>query len=516
MTHRIFLIGLSSCLLASCGLVEQPELGDAVSGPFAVAGQAGTRNVFVLNSSFSGEYRNGSLLRFELNEAGTALSKKDAIIVPRLGADLVGSADGSLFAAAFSEGTSRLKFFQASRDGKLEDLGFEHPTPRGIASQLQFFVPKEAKAGESFLTYVENPGSIESRVVVLKITKAGVRTLLTLPDDLPNGVPEGYGFGYTAPAFSRESSVFVAFPQGATGLEPKLPPVFEYLKGAWNTVKKENADLRFVSMAVVQLDKILAGKKVSEASAFRPLVYNADVRPADVKVKEDTEQNKTVAFRASYSTSMGLDQMGCLEGKSPTDPTLLADAVLVADDSTQDVIAFQGFDKARAEIDAFASQTELVGKRHRERLLSQESVSFRVYSRRKDVPGIDTRENHRISRIRVVKRGSDCVPVWIRTESGRASPGNELSRLQATHTRAYNDPLKFEIPTRGSNRFGVLSVGSGESTRAFVVTASYSRGNIHAFEYKTVGKGNKSVNTPNGVTVKAEKGVNVDNFVQLK
>jgi hypothetical protein len=509
----MFIAGL---LVSSCGFVEEPELGDAISGPFAVAGQEGTRNIFVLNSSFSSEFRNGSLLRFELDDKGTVLTKKEATSVPRLGADLVGSADGMLFAAAFNEGTTRLKFFSATKAGALSDLSFEHATPRGLASQLQFFTPKEAKAGEYFLTYVENPGAIDSRVVVLKITSAGVKTLMTLPDDLPDGVPDGYSFGYTAPAFSRGESLFVAFPQGATGLEPKLPPVFEYLKGEWKTVRKANTDLRFVSMAVVQFDKVLAGKKVADAVGFRPLVYNADVRSGNVKEAADSEINKTVAFRASYTSAIGLDQSGCLAGGSPTDATLLADAVLVADDSTQDVIAFQGFQKARAEIDAFATQTALTGKRHKERLLSQDSLSFRVYSRRKGVSDIDTTENHRIYRMRVVKRGNDCVPVWVRTESGRASPGNELSRLQANHTRAYNDPLKLAIPTRGSNRFGVLSVGSGATTRAFLVTASYSRGNIHAFEFKTEGNGNKSVNGSDGVSVKPETGVPVDNFVELK
>jgi hypothetical protein len=273
-------------------------------------------------------------------------------------------------------------------------------------------------------------------------------------------------------------------------VEPRLPDPIAFLKGDWKQVKKEDTDLRFVSMVVVDFDALLSGTDVGSISAFRPLVYDEDARPGDVKLASDAERNKTVGFRASYSAAVGLDQTACLGGVAPTDASLSADAVLVADDSTEDVLALEGFAKTRAALAALPAAS---GKEHKSRLLPQASIGLSLYSRKKGVPVIDVEEATRVSRLRVVRRGLDCVPVWLRTERGRNSQGNEVSRLQANFQRAPQDPLRYEVATRGSASFGVLSLGSGEDARAFAFTVSYSRGDVGAYEFKTVGKGIKKV-----------------------
>jgi hypothetical protein len=505
-----FVVLLTGLVLVACRLVEEPELGDALSGPFAVAGQPGTRNVYVLNSAFNGQYRNGSLLRFELNEAGTALEKREPMKVPRLGADLVASPDGSVLAAAFNSGQPRVKFFSTSAAGVVTDLGFEYPTTNGIASALQFFAPKQAKDGEHFLMFVEDPGAVTSRVVVVKFTQAGAERLFTLPDDLPYGVPEDYKFGFTAPAFVRDQGLFVAFPQGATGLEPKLPDPIDYLKNDFTAVKKNDTDLRIVSMAIVDFDSFLATKNLETSSAFRPLIYDADARAGNTLFPSDSDENASVGYRASYTAAIGLDQTNCLAGTAPTDANRKPDAVFVADRTTQDVLVFEGFGKVKT---AMAALPAAAGSKHKNRLLAEGDLGYKLYSRKKDVPDLDVAQDMAISRIRVVKRGADCIPVWLRAERGRNSPGSEVSRLQANHERAHNDPIKVEVPARGSASFGVLSVGP--DARAFVFAASYSFGNITSFEFKSVGKGNKNIINSSGTVITPVVGVPVDNFVEL-
>ena len=100
---------------------------------------------------------------------------------------------------------------------------------------------------------------------------------------------------------------------------------------------------------------------------------------------------------------------------------------------------------------------------------------------------MDVEEETRIQDIRMVRTGADCVPVWLRTELGRAFAGNEVSRLQTNFKRGNNDPLKFQVPVRGSRTFGTLTLGGGDSARGFVFTASYSQGDVLGFELKPSG-----------------------------
>ena len=249
-------------------------------------------------------------------------------------------------------------------------------------------------------------------------------------------------------------------------------------------------------MAVVDFDAVLAGKGLGASTAFRPLIYDADVRAGNVKFPSDADENKNLRYRDRFTSAIGLDQTNCLEGGVPTDPARKADALFVADDSTQDVLVFEGFAKLKAALTALPAAT---GAKHKDRLLAEGDVTYKPYSRKKDVLDIDTEEDMRISRMRIVKRGADCVPVWLRLERGRASQGSEVSRLQANHKREAMNPLSYVIPTVGSASFGLLSVGEGAQARAFAFTTSYSLGDIHAFEYKA-----------------SPQSASVDNFVQLQ
>lgn len=468
-------------LLGGCGNENQRTLGTELAGPFAVAPQPGTRNVFVLNSAFSGLTSNGSLVRFELDVAGKSLTKRGATSVPRLGRDMMVSPDGKLLVASFADGSSRLKFFSLSPDGGVSALPFEVPSQQGLIGQLQFLSPRGLEAGQYMVSYVEDHGNVTSNVVVAKITAKGASKVLRLPDDLPDAKKEDYDFGYTAPAFEVGSGLFVAFPQGPRGTPPEVPSALAYTKGSYD---RNETDLRFNSLVVVDLEAFLAQGNIAKNAAFFPLLYNTELGGFDLKKGQNEGLNDSAAFRASFSAATGIDQGGCLTATGATpptsDPKVAGDAVLVVDESLQEVLSLTNWVPVREALEALEP---LTGARHKERLLPV-GPKFQFYSRRKDVKDLDSKS--RISRLRVVRRGNDCVPVWLRVEQERASQGNELSRLQANFERAANNPVKVTLPVRGSTAFGVLSLGSGAATRAFVFTTSYSFDEVRGYEYKAV------------------------------
>lgn len=487
----------ASVAMAGCGLVDLPRVGDTLAGPFAVAGQPGTRNVFVLNSAYTGEYPTGSLMRYELDAAGTSLARKSTLEVPRLGNDLAVSPDGKLAAVSFNDGKPILRFYALDAAGNVSALPFVWNPGGGLAAQVQFFSPKSAKEGERFLFYVENPGIAASRTVVLKVTTTAVTRVLTLPTDLPDSAPEDYAFGFSAPAYERASGLLVAFPRGASGANPALPDPLAYAKDptgkATPSWKKPETDLRYVSLVVVDFEAFLKKPDLVSQTAFLPLIYNNDAAGPNLKVDGKTAPNNTYGFRANYSAAVALNQTGCTDGLAAASlkGRLPVDAVFAVDNGTEEVLQFTGFAALKKELNDTARLPALAGVKHRDRRFSAETEKAfvrKLYSRKAGVESLDG-VGSRITRLRVVQRGSECVPVWNRVEEGRNAPGNEVSRLQSNFNRVASSPILDAINGRGFTSLGVLSLGTGAQTRAFAFSTAYSFGAVAGFEYKPVTSG---------------------------
>ena len=465
-------------LLASCAAPLDPSLGDKISGPFAVAGQPGTRNVFVLNAAFTGEYRNGSIVRFELNEKLDSLVKREFTETPRLGSELAFSADGKILAALFQDRYSRVKIFKVSAAGALTDLGVEF-SPGLRLSQLQFFSPTENAVGDYFLTVVEDNVAATAKTSVLKLTTtadAKLSKLATFPDDLPYPNPETYSFGYAAPSYIRADDLLVFMPQGVSGIAPDLPDPVATLNGKV-AVTSEKYDLRYVSALVLDWGNFIKSKNIAGNTGFVPLVYKPDGSSPNLSKPLSDAANSGVSFRSGYYTSAAINQNNCLvDGAAAQDANAPADAMLSFDLASQDVTSFFGWKSIRAALAELPSKN---GEKHSERLIFS-GLKISVYSKKKGVPEIDTEEASRVSKISVGKLGEKCVPVWLRTELQRSSRGEEISRLSLNFGKAAKSPILRTLEDRGSNSFGLLSVG--ETSRLFAFSVSYSYGTIRAFE----------------------------------
>jgi hypothetical protein len=485
---------MSMCsLLCSfgCSIYKVPEIGSAVSGPFALAGQPGTKNIFVINSSFSGEFRDGNILRYGLSADLKSLEKKEAYSVPRLGNDLAISPDGQVLVATFQGEEPKLKAFSLSKEGKLSEYEAEFNLEAGVTSQLQFFTPANPISGEYWLTAVQNPLGSNAKSFVFKILsesgKIKVSKVLTVPDDLPDGRPEDFKLGFGSPAYILKQDLMIFFPQGGSGAPPILPNPLELMMPNAKFV-----DSRHVSLVVVDFAAIRQGVTLEKSSAYLPLAFNAEGTTIDSSKTVKDAPNKDIYYRTGFTTSIGYAQTGCVTtSDAATDPLLPEDAVIVAegtpsDYSTSDleqVLSFSAFDQIAAELKSLAA---FQGKEHSKRRLTN-VPKIKVISRKKGVAEIDTEEGSYIRRIAVSEVGGSCLPVWLRSERSRAAYGEEVSRLSQNFNRDARKPLMFRFDARGSLTFGLLSV-KGETpqmSRLFAFSPSFSYGNISAVEVKS-------------------------------
>ena len=386
--------------------------------------------------------------------------------------------------------------FRLAKTGALEGTLAEYVFDGGVISQLQFFVPADAKAGEHWFTAVQSAFSSTARSFVFKLELSEKETKLTrvarIPDDLPNGIPEDFKLGYSSPSFVKQSNLLLFFPQGGSGLLPGVPHPLETL--APTDAKGKAVDARHLSLLVVDFAGLRSGKKMGEISGFLPLAYTNDGKTVDTKKTAKDTPNRDLFYRIGFTTSVGLAQQGCVSSAGAvSDKNLPEDAILAAEgnpseyseNDLEQVIVLSGFEAVATDLRALAFYE---AKNHFQRKVTV-FPKITVLSKRKGVEGIDTKEGSLIKRISVAKLSGSCAPVWLRSERNRAAVGEEVSRLTWQFNRPNNKPLLFPLPVRGGLSYGLLSV-EGESpdkNRVFAFSPSFSYGDIMGAEVKSTG-----------------------------
>lgn len=463
--------------LSGCAKIARQEIGDRLSGPFSLA-TAG-ENLFVLNSAFSAEYENGSLLRFAIDPLTGRLTKKEAVSLPRMGSDMAASSNGRLLAVALSGSSFGLQFFDASsREGvkALGTLGLSLK-PGSVIRQLQFFqVPGQT---DFFLLGTINPDSQTSKVFVARIASdlGSSRVVLTLPDDLPDAKPADYELGFGAPSYLPEQGVFVAFPRQGAGNQPDFPDAYDFAKNpdTWDGA----GDLRLASLVAVDLDAVVAGTSLAMAHAYVPLIYNTS---AQISVNEDknSEANKTLVFQNGFLASHFVNIQDCskqiaaaglVAGVGTPLPT---DTLLVVDESNNgEVLRFNGFADLKAALKALPADPSLAGD-YKTRLIKKNPLSFQMYSRTVGASGIEGIRSS-FQRLQTMNTGRMCVPIWTRSEVDRKTVGVEVVRVQLHDGREPTQPLNLINPTPASPALATFG--------SFLYTASYSYGSVGAFKY---------------------------------
>lgn len=452
-------------LASACGKATLAPIGTEVSGPFGMA--TAKNNLYVLNSSFSAEYEQGSILRFAIGTDGS-LSKKQALVVPRMGSDMAASPDGNILAVSYSGADYGLRFYDISDPENIKERSISVVPPVGLSMrQLHFFKPEFADAEPGYyLSATINAGTANSRVFVAHISAnlGKAKVLLVLPDDLAEGKTVVDMPGYGATAYLNSQNLLLAFPRpgGYSDRVSFLPAPLDEL------FKVEEADLRRVSVLMVDLPKFLVTKDIKKSSVYVPVAMDKEGNTSKVTDKPSTE----FSFINSYEVASAVGSTGCYAGKAAQ--SLDADSILVATERYNgEFLKFTNWAAQKTSATAKLNSESVAWK---DRVV-ENILNIGFYSRTLGAPGLDG-INSNFSEVFTLDTGTQCVPVWTRTEMRRRTVGNEVVRVQANEGRGVSDPLNFG-EVEGLKPASQTHAIWGE----FIFVASYSFGSVQTLKY---------------------------------
>lgn len=468
---------LVSCvvLFAGCRKEISNPLGSKISGAFDLTSPDAT-GFYLLNSSFTGEYDDGSLAWYELASDGS-FSFKNSLSVPRLGTSVSMSADGKLLATSVLGTEAGVYFYEVQAPGVLKarpDLTY--PATLGAPiERVQFFAPSNAPAGTYYVSGVVNPLTTLSKVVVLKVSSQTSK-LFTLPNDLPQATAL-VTLAYGAPVYLASQDMFVAFPAlGNTSFVPDDSKPADIIAGRWTPVRVDSSgkqvDIRTVSVAAVDFSKVTIAADLKDAVGFFPYANNEKGEIGDRSKEASDAVNSQTRFRSDFQYAMTPATATCFSGKDASTQPVDKDAILSVENQlvgdtmilaqVEQISGWSAIAAGLRALPAAADEYDYTKK-----------VFFPAYTTQ--LYSSDTKlgiNNSRILKIRIAETQEKCIPVWTRMNLEKAITGNEHVYLEMRGASAY-EPKQLEIPRAD---VGFASLG------ATVVTSSYSGNSLHSFK----------------------------------
>ena len=299
-----------------------PKIGNNLSFPGKLVALDST-HFLLLNTVANNAYRDGSIQLYSVNSAG-AYTLMNALSIPTHASDIAVLKNG-LVAVSFGSPskTTNIQFYNYSNLNNPTaisnlNLTLDNAGGKQSVKNLNFFQRNSDNNYYIYGTINSFPndngtnGNIPARTFLAQIDQnyTNVNLLIMLSygvNDKKSLAPKSdslltdngnkgvqYTFGYSAPTYVGGSlDLFVAFPTGSMGgyssgsnTFPYLPDPLTYFSGPGNTRATCNgvpctttSDLRTVSMAVVNMNKLTAGTGVNNSTYFVPLAWNQNVMP---------------------------------------------------------------------------------------------------------------------------------------------------------------------------------------------------------------------------------------------
>lgn len=468
-------VGVGLLVATACEKGPESNIGNNLSGPYAVL--AGDSGFYVVNSSSTGQYTDGSIAWYELNAEGQPVLKS-TLSIPRLGTSADISKDKKFIAVSFLGDDRSIRIYEVASTGQVverSELKISLPDA-GYVESLKFFTPTGAASGQYFFQTLTNRQSANAHVTAYTFLQT-TEQLFSLPKDLPGGLSEEYSLAFTTPTYMPNHDLFVAFPQATfDNVLPMKTSVFEVISGQWTPVKKEenrDIDIRSGSVAVVNFQKYLQEKNLRNSLGFFPFATTQSWSQGDkTKPKEDAN-NSGFEYRKHFQHAMAANAGGCFDNKTDTDSTLPSESVLLALDAPgkahPHIVLMGGWDDVKTKLSALPDAT----KENYDYLnkVFFPNISTGLFSG----PGSEIHENTRVFEMSVADVGTRCVPVWTRMVVERSIAGSEPVYLQIRGEDS-SKPVSQELPRA---HLGFAAVGN------FAVSASFSYDNIAVTKIST-------------------------------
>ena len=427
----------------ACGsLTKKSQIGSHISGPFDVKYSLLSNTLYVLNSSFSGDYKSGSLGVYDANP-GSDPQLLNAIEIPRLGTEMTLSADGSLLAIAFSDERPLVKIY-AVTDRKnlnfLYDVSFDDKNLR----DLSFFKPTQSQ--QWYFTAAINPKSALAQTRVWRLPlqdgsshNAVPETVLEFPRDVMKIEDFGFQLGYTHPLFIESLQALVVLPTAGENV-PHVPGAYDFLSQKIT----EPIELRSVSLLLIDFQN--GSPAPSSALQLVPVAYTSEGLKADVSSAVDAPINSGLGFHNAFALGFSLPS-AC--GGVLKDSLFLAENRSVDGRNRSDIFMLKGLNTILSENRSGHILTPLAASQ----LLLTSAFSRNVgkSSAFDDISNeiVDYKSAYSADK-------STCIPVWQRQELGRNNAGREAIHIQyAAPAQDYGavQLRDFLLPTRGARRF---------------------------------------------------------------
>lgn len=445
---KLFVLFNLCFFVMACSLSDVKQIGDAVSGPVASIQRKSPEGFYVLNSSASSEYANGSIQFYERSSTQTAL--KASVSVDRLGTTLALSLDQKVMAASYSGETRKVVFYEMNSAfepdiSKSVEIDL---TDFGTISQLHFFSPSAAKTNEYFIHALSGVGTGSAKVVVLKLQleTRQIEKVLSIPDDIPLK-SKSAAFAYSVPFYHAETDLLVMLPQLVrNGRIPKREDIPSILAKPeqWAGIE----DLRSISLLAIDMSEFLTKKQLQNAVIYHPVIYI-----------NDKEKSKDVDYQASYYKSIAVNQNKCFDasGISQSEDLQKQDALLVeflnSGSVSGDVIRLRDLSALKTKMSSVIKETTDTTD-YRKRIVTN-ILSFTKFSdaeQASELAGIESL----VTDIKIAQVGTQCRPFWMRVESlDRIVDGKERSFFQLHGGSPSHEIFTFSDLSRSSMIFAL-------------------------------------------------------------
>lgn len=328
-----------------------PEIGNNTSFPGAIVA-LNSSNFLVLNTSANGDYSNGSIQSYSVNNSGIH-SLQTVMPVLAHGSELAVSDDQKLVALSFDSSypSTEIWFYDYSNVSAPSSLSnLKLVLPSSVAKQsvknlgifrrasdtnyyvygtIRNFIQEDNKTGANIppRVFVAKVDSAFTTVELQFILSYGLNDPKSLVrNSVSNSNPKSsaieYMFGFSSPTYDAVHDLFIAFPTGAMNktIPNDLVDVMPYFAGAAGANQKTcsgssnclQTDFRTVSLAAVDMADILASKSLNLSTYFVPLGWNQNGMPYasksnGVDILNSSDRSKTdvssFSFQAGFWSS---------------------------------------------------------------------------------------------------------------------------------------------------------------------------------------------------------------------
>ncbi|APJ02408.1 hypothetical protein [Silvanigrella aquatica] len=318
-----FLTGLF--FFISCGRRPlAPPIGNNLSFPGAMAA-LNSNNFLLLNTSANGDYSDGSIQTYTVDNSGNA-TLSNVLSIPAHATEFAVSNDSKLVALSFDSSytTTQVQFYNytsSTNPTSLPNITLNLPSSNGKQSVKKLGIFK--RSGDSsyyvygtiltfqnddntggnvpprtFLAKVASNFSTSQLLFVLSYGLNDPSSLAQQSSSLNSAISSNvvqYTFGSIAPTYDATHDLFIAFPTGTIGgyngsinEYPGLPNPLTYFSGKTNgnvtLCNGKNCqiqpDYRSTSMIVVDLNALItSGNPLNNSAFFVPLGWNQNGMP---------------------------------------------------------------------------------------------------------------------------------------------------------------------------------------------------------------------------------------------